>query len=102
MDANDCRDYSNRCIEIANEAVTDASQTKFLRWAEAWLNLAEEIDNDAILRNQVRNVIAIERTRCVKNRPRVRAAPPHGPAAMLLFGASKVVFRQTKLSPAIT
>ena len=101
MDANDCREYSNRCIEMANEAATDASQTKLLRWGKAWLNLAEEIDNDAILRNQVRAVIAIERTRCVKNRPRARRAPPHGRAAMLVFGASKVVFRQTKLSPAI-
>jgi hypothetical protein len=70
MDANDCREYSNRCIEMANEAVTNASQTKLLWWAEVWLNLAEEIDNDAIMRNQVRAVIAMERTRCARNRPR--------------------------------
>jgi hypothetical protein len=74
MDANDCREYSNRCIEMANDAATSASQTKLFRRAEAWLNLAEEIDNDAILRNQVRAVIAIERMRRVSNRIHVHHA----------------------------
>jgi Holliday junction resolvase-like predicted endonuclease len=74
MDANDCREYSTSCIEMANEAVTNASQTKLLRWAEAWLRLAEEIDNDASLRNQVRAVTAIKRVRRVSNRIHIQPA----------------------------
>jgi len=61
MDAADCRECANRCVDMANEAVSQTKQLSLLRWAQAWLRLAEEIEGDALLRNQIKDVAVLKR-----------------------------------------
>jgi hypothetical protein len=61
MDAADCREYANRCIERANETVVQTEQSRLLRWAQAWLRFAEEIEGDALLRNQIQDVAVLKK-----------------------------------------
>jgi hypothetical protein len=61
VDAADCRECANRCIDMANEAVAETKQLSLLRWAHAWLRLAEDIEDDALLRIQIKDVAVLKR-----------------------------------------
>jgi len=43
MEAADCREYANRCVEMGNEAVTQTVQSRWFKMAQAWLRFAEEL-----------------------------------------------------------
>jgi hypothetical protein len=62
MGQNDCLNYANRCIEIADELSDET--VKFALWsqAKAWLQVADELaDNDAF-RKCVRDLKLCEPT----------------------------------------
>jgi len=62
MEAADCREYANRCVEMGNEAVTQTVQSRWFKMAQAWLRFAEELEGDALLRNQIKNVAVLKRS----------------------------------------
>ena len=48
MGPNDCLNYANRCIEIADEFGDETARLALLSQAEAWLQVAGELGvNDA-------------------------------------------------------
>jgi hypothetical protein len=40
----DCYDYANHCLDMWNNAVDHVARSEFLRMADAWLQLASELD----------------------------------------------------------
>ena len=49
MSPNDCLNYANRCIEIAKQFGDETAKLALLSQAQAWLQVADELeDNDAL------------------------------------------------------
>jgi hypothetical protein len=44
-DAQDCYDRANLCMEMWNDSVDHAARSWLLRMADAWLQLASELEN---------------------------------------------------------
>jgi hypothetical protein len=44
LDVQDCYDWANRCLDMWNESVDDVARSGLLRMADAWLQLASELD----------------------------------------------------------
>ena len=55
MDSNDCREFSKRCIELANHA-SDSGQSTLFELAAGWLRLAAELDSDKAFRDRMKGV----------------------------------------------
>ena len=53
MEEKDCREYAKRCIELANNAQENETQSMLLELAQAWTTLADELDKDASLKAAV-------------------------------------------------
>jgi len=58
MDAKDCRESAKRCIEMANNARGDKTQSMLFELAAEWTKLADEIDVNPALRGVISGVNA--------------------------------------------
>jgi hypothetical protein len=56
MDANNCREYAKRCIEMANSAANTERQSMMFEIAAAWNQLAVELDANEALRAQMQRI----------------------------------------------
>lgn len=55
MDASKCREYAQRCIELANDA-PDREQSILFDLAAAWFQLAAELDHDETTLSNVKEI----------------------------------------------
>jgi hypothetical protein len=56
MDAQDCLEKAKRCIELANEAKDDKTQSMLFELARAWTELANELNTNPSLREAASQV----------------------------------------------
>jgi hypothetical protein len=47
--SKDCHDNAARCVELANGAKTVATQNLFFEMARAWIEVAEQLEQDPAL-----------------------------------------------------
>jgi len=62
MDASKCREYAQRCIEMANDA-PDKEQSMLFDLAAAWFQLAADLDRDATPRDRVKEINVLRSTK---------------------------------------
>ena len=55
MDRNHCREFSRRCIALANRAI-DGEQSTLFEMAAAWLQLAIELEADPVFQERMRKI----------------------------------------------
>ena len=55
MDANDCREYAKRCIEMANTE-PDRMQSVLFELAAAWTKLAAELGSNETFRDRAKRL----------------------------------------------
>jgi len=56
MDANDCREYAKKYIEIANHTPNTKGQSVLFDLTAAWNRLAAELDNNEVLRDKMQGL----------------------------------------------
>jgi hypothetical protein len=56
IDSNDCRNNVVRCIEMANEAVDDKTQSMLFELAKNWMRMAKELEANEAFRNAVKDL----------------------------------------------
>jgi hypothetical protein len=55
IDSKKCRDYANRCVEMANKASNEHALSTLLNLAMAWLKVADELDTNDMFGNRARD-----------------------------------------------
>jgi hypothetical protein len=63
MDAEDCRENAKRCIEMANNAKDDKTQSTFFELANEWTKLANEVETNPALGAAISEIDAFTSTR---------------------------------------